>query len=116
MSDNNDDNKIVKHGWPSGVSGNPGGRPRGVMDVRVLARAHTKEAIETLVEIMADKDARESARVAAAACILDRGWGRAPQTINLPNEGGAIRNGLNLAALSDTDLETVGAILRKTVI
>ena len=31
------------------VSGNPGGRPKGDATVKELARAHTVEAIETLV-------------------------------------------------------------------
>ncbi len=34
---------------------------------------------------MQDKVARESARVSAACAVLDRGWGRAPQTVELRN-------------------------------
>ena len=35
-----------------GISGNPGGRPPEVGDVRELAREYTEEAIETLVDLM----------------------------------------------------------------
>jgi hypothetical protein len=35
-----------------GRSGNPGGRPKGAAEVMALARTYTKEAVETLAEIM----------------------------------------------------------------
>ena len=54
-----------------GISGNPGGRPKVIGEVRDLARAYTVEAIETLNSIMSDKRAP-----AAAQAILDRGYGR----------------------------------------
>ena len=38
--------------FKKGQSGNPGGRPKVVAEVKELARAHTGEAIETLVSIM----------------------------------------------------------------
>ena len=38
--------------FKKGQSGNPGGRPKVVAEVKELARAHTGEAIKTLVSIM----------------------------------------------------------------
>ena len=38
--------------FEKGQSGNPGGRPKVIAEVKELARAHTGEAIETLVSIM----------------------------------------------------------------
>ena len=58
-----------------GVSGNPGGRPKVVAEVRDLARAHTGTALATLVDICRNGES-ESARVAAACALLDRGWGK----------------------------------------
>lgn len=54
-----------------GVSGNPGGRPKGIA---AKAREHTDKAIEILVAGLDDKDAR--VRLVAARELLDRGYGK----------------------------------------
>jgi hypothetical protein len=59
------------------VSGNPGGRPRAALDVQALARAHTKAALQTLVDCLRDP----KHKLAAACALLDRGWGRPAQAI-----------------------------------
>ncbi len=52
-----------------------------ITDVRDLARECTKDAVETLRDVMLDKKAPPSARVAAANVLLDRGHGKAVQHI-----------------------------------
>ncbi len=69
--------------WKPGQSGNPGGRPKEIAEVRRLAREYTAEAIETLAEIMADEKAPESSRIEAANSLLDRGYGRPVQAVDL---------------------------------
>ena len=49
------------------------------IEIRSLARAHTEEAVRTLVGIMNQTEAAPAARVAAANSLLDRGWGKAVQ-------------------------------------
>ncbi|WP_424133192.1 DUF5681 domain-containing protein [Roseiarcus sp.] len=75
-----------------GVSGNPGGRPkrpqtiaarRIVADVKGLARESAPEAILTLKEIMLDVKAPPAARIGAATAILDRGFGRPGQAVDI---------------------------------
>ena len=74
--------------WSKGVSGNPGGRPKDMGDIREIARKHTPEAIETLVTVMNSPRATDQARVHAATALLDRGWGRPAQTIHASVERG----------------------------
>jgi hypothetical protein len=61
--------------WKPGQSGNPGGRPRELADVKALAREHTTEAIATLVDLMRTGKT-DSARAAAASELLSRAWGK----------------------------------------
>src|ERR1700681_2275722 len=55
--------------------------PKALTEIRSLARSHTRTALNVLVGIMRSKDATAAARVSAANAILDRGWGKATQTI-----------------------------------
>lgn len=63
----------------AGVSGNPGGMPKGAADVRALARTFTKRAVERLSEWMESDNAKAS--VSAAVAILNRGWGMPTQNV-----------------------------------
>ena len=69
--------------FEKGRSSNPGGRPKGHGEIRELARAHTMTALQALVEI-AERGVNESARVAAASALLDRGWGKASASVDDP--------------------------------
>ena len=69
-----------------GVSGNPGGRPRVIGEVRDLAREHTVTAIDTLVSIMCNENAAAAARITAAQAILDRGYGKPSQARKIEEE------------------------------
>jgi hypothetical protein len=66
--------------FQKGKSGNPGGRPKEVAEVKALARTHTTTAINTLVSIAASKNATDAARVSACIALLDRGWGKPDKT------------------------------------
>ena len=64
----------------------PAGRPKGALnkvtrDIKALAQVHTADALKTLATIM-KKGESEPARVAAAKELLDRGYGKAAQTID----------------------------------
>lgn len=63
-----------------GQSGNPGGRTKGVSDLRELCRKFTPEGIDLLMDI-ARNGQKEAARVTAINSIIDRGYGKAPTTL-----------------------------------
>jgi len=56
------------------------------LEIRSLARQHTDLAIRTLVQVAASKKAPESSRVAAASALLDRGWGKPKQEVEINQE------------------------------
>lgn len=87
--------------FEKGKSGNPGGRPKGVGDLREVARQHTHDAVQVLVEVMADATAAPSARVGAAQALLDRGWGRAPQSLEISEKREEVDDGLLLKGMVD---------------
>lgn len=72
-----------------GVSGNAGGRPKLIAEVRELAGKQTTAAIKTLVECMASCE-EGRVRVAAASAILDRAIGKPTQAIT-GEDGGTIK-------------------------
>jgi hypothetical protein len=61
--------------------------PRAVTEIRSLARSYTRTAIKVLVGVMSSENATHAARVAAANAILDRGWGKAPQSHETRDNG-----------------------------
>ena len=67
--------------FKKGQSGNPGGRPKVIAEIKELAREHTGKAVETLVSIMTNPKAAAAARVSAANALLDRGYGKPPQHV-----------------------------------
>ena len=75
--------------FPKGRSGNPGGRPRDEQKVAELARSYTREAIETLVELMRSGN-DERVRGTAAQALLDRGWGK-PKVEVVSDEAGYLQ-------------------------
>jgi hypothetical protein len=61
--------------------------PKTITEIRSLARSHTQTAVNVLVGIMRSKDATAAARVSAANAILDRGWGKAAQSLENGDDG-----------------------------
>jgi hypothetical protein len=77
---------------------------KAATDIRSLARSHTDKALKVLVGIMNQPDAQPAARVAAANSLLDRGWGKATQTIE------ATVTNVDPSRISDGDLAAIVSI------
>jgi len=69
--------KAPSTAYKPGVSGNPGGRPKGLAEMQALCRDHSEAAINAL--LLALKSVKT--RVPAAVALLDRGWGKPSQPI-----------------------------------
>jgi hypothetical protein len=95
-------NKNLKPFKP-GQSGNPGGKPKIMIEVTAAARERTMQAIETLTKIMLDGKATGAARVSAAVALLERGWGKAPQTMTVKRGEGVMKE------LSDDELIAIAS-------
>ncbi len=94
-----------------GASGNPGGRPRRpttiaarriAADVKVLAQDCAADAVSTLRAIMLSERAPPAARISAATVLLDRGYGKARQEVEIRRD---------LSRLSDDQLEELERLL-----
>lgn len=72
--------------FKKGQSGNPGGRKKEDNEVRELARKHTKAAVARLVYWMESEHPKASP--AAAATLLDRGWGKPAQSLEHTGKDG----------------------------
>src|SRR5262245_35698251 len=64
-----------------GHSGNPGGRPKLPMALRDGMRSLADDAMRVLEDALASED--ERVRLMAAAQILDRGYGKPNQTVDM---------------------------------
>lgn len=62
------------------------------IEIKSLARSHTESAVRTLAGLMTQDTVPAAARVSAAVALLDRGWGKAAQTIAGDEEGGPIKH------------------------
>lgn len=83
----NKNQKNMPRGKPfeKGKSGNPGGRPKRTPEEVSLieaCRAKTAEALDTILELMEGSN-NDRVRLAAAQYVIERGWGKAPERIEL---------------------------------
>lgn len=83
-------------GRPKGLP-KTGGRTKGTpnrvtADIKALAQTYGPDAIDTLAEIMRNEAAPEAARISAAKELIDRGFGKAVQTVQSTGaDGGPIQ-------------------------
>jgi len=78
---------MASHGGMRKGSGRPAGAVNKAtsdlkMNLAELAREYTNDALDALVDVMHSSQS-DSARIAAAAAILDRGYGRPTKATSL---------------------------------
>src|SRR5262245_61417226 len=90
-----------------GVSGNPGGRPKGLARrVRELVGSDGHEIVDFMFETMSNAKARTADRLDAAKWLADRGFGKATEIEMQP--------GLDLKKVSDADLDLLIAVFERS--
>ena len=90
---------------PKGTSNNPKGRPKGTpnkstAEIKELAQTYSAQALETLSTIMLTSE-NDTARIAAARELLDRGYGKPTQVMKHsgPDGGPVMVQRIELVAL-----------------
>ena len=58
-------------------------KPEREVDVKSLARAYAAKSVKTLAGLMSSKATAPSARIAAAGMLLDRGFGKPQQSVDI---------------------------------
>jgi hypothetical protein len=70
--------KIVGRPFPRGVSGNPGGRPKGLARyVRELVGDDGRRIADFMLGVLDDESERTETRLKAAEWLAERGFGKA---------------------------------------
>ncbi len=73
-----------------GQSGNPGGRPKAVLDVQQLARKRSKENLAILVK-WAEQESDPQVSLRATIALHEIAWGKPTQAVqSTGGEGGPI--------------------------
>jgi hypothetical protein len=107
---------LAPYRWRRGQSGNPLGKA-GVLAKRVReATSQGRDILDFRTSVMHDEREPTKHRLAAAHELLDRGWGRAVQGVELkglvPQHTTTV-NMLNLRALSAEELRTLVSLLER---
>ena len=73
--------------FQKGKSGNPGGRPKALVDVQALARKHTARNLEVIAELR-DNAEDNPTRLRAAIALHEIAWGKPVQQVVGSGAGG----------------------------
>ena len=95
---------MASHGGMREGSGRPAGASNKAtselkLNLSELAREYTNDALDTLVDVMQSSQS-DSARIAAANAILDRGYGRPTKTTSLEVNAPFVPTRIELVAYS----------------
>lgn len=99
---NRTNHKPNRGSFKPGVSGNPNGRPKSLKEITDLAREAGPDAVKRLIKLSKGKGA---VALQAARALLDRGYGRPSQSIQVTGSDNGPIQVRDLSNLSDAELE-----------
>ncbi|MET0938644.1 MAG: hypothetical protein ABWY51_05415 [Gaiellaceae bacterium] len=103
---------VTGRGFTPGVSGNPGGRPKGLgRRVRELVGEDGEAIAEYMLSVMHDERARTADRIDAGKWLADRGFGKASLVVSAGVTAEHLLQDY-FQKLSLEDLKTMQAILK----
>ena len=79
---------MARGGARPGAGRKPGALNKATANVKLLAQQWGEQVIQALAEIATGAEQPPAARVAAANALLDRGYGKATQALELSGSGG----------------------------
>lgn len=83
-------------------------------DLQLFARALTQEVIKTVYEVCRNHNYRAADRLRASEILLERGWGKAAQELNLGvSEGNQLK--IDLARLSKEEFLQMKELTQKSL-
>lgn len=78
----------MAHGGKREGAGRKKGIPnKATLEIRTIAQKYTEQAVAKIVDLMLNAES-EQVRLAAAKELVDRGHGKAPQSVEHTGEGG----------------------------
>jgi hypothetical protein len=98
--------RVIGRPWRKGESGNKDGRPKAPVDIAALARQHGPRAIAVAVELLEDPDSR--IRLGALVALLDRGYGRPRQALEISDATSSLMMHLAAATRVSAELQRRG--------
>ena len=105
---------LVSTSWKKGQSGNPAGltsrQRQYVQDVKAACRKHSGRSVRTLAKALNAKDCPWPSKIQAASILLDRGYGKPSQTIDVH----AIIGAMDLSKLTPEELDAFEALVLRT--
>lgn len=102
--------RVIGRPFAKGVSGNPGGRPKGLhRRVRKAVGDDGEKLVEFMVSVLDDEGASRRDRMQACEWLADRGWGRAVQSVEQRIEQTPAGE-RPLSELSDAELRSLAGL------